>query len=131
MLPSVVAMASLGLAGFNFVYLREPLINSIIEVALAVCFTAVQILVIRKTAWRVDISSDGIAGFYFPRRRVDIRWEEIGELREEFSVAPLFRSNKPTLVVTNSDGTREIGISRHIYHYDELSLLIREKLRHG
>lgn len=128
-LPSLVAMAFIGIVAFNVFYLRESLIYSVIEIGMAVCFIAVQILVIRKTAWRVDITSEDIAGFYFPRHRVHLRWEEVGELKEEFGVSLLPGSSKPTLILQSKGDIREISISRYIPHHDELTRLIRERLR--
>lgn len=128
-LPSIVAIVATGLIAFNVTYFRESLINSIIEIGMAVCFIALQILVIRKTAWRVDITNEGIAGFYFPNRCVKINWEQTGRLREEIGASLFPRSDKPTLVLQSRDGTREIGISRYISHYDQLARLIQERLR--
>ena len=128
-LPSMVAVAATGIVAFNVLYLQEKIVNSTIEIGIAVCFIAVQILGIRKTAWRVDITREGVAALYFPRRRVEIRWEEIEHLQEEFSVSLLPRSTRPTLILRSRDSTREIGISRYISHCDELVSVIRERLR--
>lgn len=128
-LPSMVAIVATALIAFNVLHLRQSLINSLIEIGMAACFIALQILVIRNTAWKVDIWNEGIAGFYFPKRRVEIHWEQIGQVREEIGVSLFPRSDKPTLILQSRDGMREIGISKYISHYDELTRLIRERLR--